>query len=326
MTPRSLRSRVLLGALLWTLGLIAISHVVSGVLFFRVPQLLLIAHSTLLLVFAIGCLIGGLSQVRGGLSTFDRLRSALASVRNGSDQRIGGAYPAEVQPLVDELNAFLDHREQTVSRAVSKAGDLAHGLKTPLAVLSQEAAHAAADGHQDLAAAIELQVERMRRQVDYHLAQARAAASGATAGTRCLIATSAEGLTRTLQRLHADRGIAIDLQVPPAHAARVQREDLDEMLGNLLDNACKWASSRVCISSRIGGDRVEILIEDDGPGIADGLRAEVLRRGVRADEASPGSGLGLAIVRDLAELYSGTISLDTSRDGGVRARLTLPSA
>jgi signal transduction histidine kinase len=308
------------------MGLIAISHVVSGVLFLRAPHLLLIAHSTMLFVFAIGCLIGGLSQVRGGLSTFDRLRSALASVRNGRDQRIGGAYPAEVQPLVDELNAFLDHRERTVGRALSKAGDLAHGLKTPLAVLAQEAADAATAGHHDLAAAIDQQVERMRRQVDYHLAQARAAASSATAGTRCLIATSAEGLARTLRRLHADRGVAIDLQIAPAHATRVQREDLDEMLGNLLDNACKWAASRVSVSSRIDADRVEILVEDDGPGIADPLRAEVLRRGVRADEASPGWGLGLAIVRDLAEVYSGAISLEKSRNGGLRAKLTLPSA
>ena len=172
--PRSLRSRVLLGSVLWTLGLIAVSHIVSGVLYFRVPQMLLIAHSTMLLIFAIGCLIGGLSQVRGGLSTLDRLRSALAAVRDGSERRIGGTYPAEVQPLVEELNALLDHRERALARAVSKAGDLAHGLKTPLAVLSKEAADAGAAGQPDLAAAIDQQVERMRRQMDYHLAQARA--------------------------------------------------------------------------------------------------------------------------------------------------------
>jgi signal transduction histidine kinase len=324
--PRSLRSRVLLGSVLWTLGLIAISHVVSAVLYYRVPQLLLIAHSTMLLIFAIGCLVFGLSQVRGGLSTLDRLRSALAAVRDGSDRRIGGTYPAEVQPLVDELNAFLDHRERALARAVSKAGDLAHGLKTPLAVLAQEAARAAAADQPELGAAIDQQVDRMRRQMDYHLAQARAAASGATAGTRCLIADSVEGLSRTLQRLHADRGVAIDLQIPPGHAARVEREDLDEMLGNLLDNGCKWAASRVCVSSQITGDRVEILVEDDGPGIADALREEVLRRGVRADEASPGSGLGLAIVRDLAELYGGTIALHAAPLGGLRARLMLPFA
>jgi signal transduction histidine kinase len=326
MTPRSLRSRVLFGAVLWTLGLLALSHIVTGILFFRAPQLIVIAHSTLLFIGAVGCLLLGLSQVRRGLSTFDRLRSALTSVRNGSEPRIGGSYPAELQPVVDELNAFLDHRERTVGRAISKAGDLAHGLKTPLAVLSQEAAHAAAAGHSGLAAAIDAQVERMRRQMDYHLAQARAAASGATAGTRSVIAASADGLSRTLQRLHSDRGAAIELRVPPDHAARVQREDLDEMLGNLLDNACKWAVSRVSVASRIDGDRVEILVDDDGPGIADGLRAEMLRRGARADEASPGSGLGLAIVRDLVELYDGTIALETAPGGGLRVRLILPAA
>jgi signal transduction histidine kinase len=266
------------------------------------------------------------SQVRGGLSTLDRLRSAIARVRDGSDRRIDGAYPAEVQPLVDELNAFLEYRDRTVARAISKAGDLAHGLKTPLAVLSQEAADAAAIGHHDLAAAIEHQIERMRRQVDYHLAQARAAASGATPGTRCVIVESVEGLRRTLERLNADRGVVIDVQVAPTHAARVQREDLDEMLGNLLENACKWADSRVQVSSRLDGDRVEILLEDNGPGIAEGLREEVLQRGVRADEASPGSGLGLAIVRDLAELYGGSIALQAASPRGLCARLTLPSA
>ena len=235
-------------------------------------------------------------------------------------------YPAEVQPLVEELNALLDHRERALARAVSKAGDLAHGLKTPLAVLSKEAADAGASGQPDLAAAIDQQVERMRRQMDYHLAQARAAASGATAGARSLIAESVEGLARTLQRLHADRGITIDLQLSPGHAARVEREDLDEMLGNILDNACKWATSRVSVSSRLDNDRVEILVEDDGPGIADALREEVLRRGVRADEASPGTGLGLAIVRDLAELYGGTIALQRGRMGGLGARLRLPAA
>ncbi len=324
--PRSLRSRVLLGSILWTLGLIAVSHIVSALLYFRVPQMLLIAHSTMLLIFAIACLIGGLSQVRGGLSTLDRLRSALAAVRDGTERRVGGTYPAEVQPLVEELNALLDHRERALARAVSKAGDLAHGLKTPLAVLSKEAADAGAAGQPDLAAAIDQQVGRMRRQMDYHLAQARAAASGATAGARCLIAESIEGLARTLQRLHADRGVTIDLQLSPGHAARVEREDLDEMLGNILDNACKWATSRVSVSSRLDNDRVEILVEDDGPGIADALREEVLRRGVRADEASPGTGLGLAIVRDLAELYGGTIALQRAHLGGLGARLRLPAA
>ena len=166
----------------------------------------------------------------------------------------------------------------------------------------------------------------MRRQVDYHLAHARAAASGAKLGARTAVAESAAGLIRTLARLHAERPLAITADVPDAHFARVEREDLDEMLGNLLDNACKWARSHVRVSSTAAGDRLEITVDDDGPGLAPELRAAVLQRGVRADEGAPGSGFGLAIVRDLAELYGGSIALEASAMGGLRAKLTLPTA
>jgi signal transduction histidine kinase len=135
---------------------------------------------------------------------------------------------------------------------------------------------------------------------------------------------SVDGLTRALLRLHAERGIAIDVDVPPDLSIRAQREDLDEMLGNLLDNACKWGHSRVLVSASPDGAVVEITVDDDGSGLADEMREVVLQRGVRADEAAPGSGLGLAIVRDLADVYGGSISLDTSPQGGLRARLRLP--
>ena len=166
----------------------------------------------------------------------------------------------------------------------------------------------------------------MRRQVESHLAHARAAASGATPGARCQVAESAEGLARTMLRLHADRGLAIDVRVPAEHAVRCQREDLDEMLGNLLDNACKWGRSRVTIASTAEPQSIVITVDDDGPGLDPSMRDAVLQRGVRADEAAPGSGFGLAIVRDLAELYGGAIALSRSPDGGVRAQLTLPAA
>jgi signal transduction histidine kinase len=235
-------------------------------------------------------------------------------------------YPSEIQPLVDDLNALLAHREQMVRRALAKAGDLAHGLKTPLAVLAHEAERAACDGQAEVAAAIDSQVERMRRQVEYHLVHARAAASGATPGARCPVVSSAEALTRTMLRLHDARGVTIDVDVAADHAVRCQREDLDEMLGNLLDNACKWARSRVRIASSRANGAILIAVDDDGPGIAESMREAVLQRGVRADEAAPGSGLGLAIVRDLAELYGGSIALDASRAGGVQASLRLPAA
>jgi signal transduction histidine kinase len=220
---------------------------------------------------------------------------------------------------------LLEHRERIVKRALAKAGDLAHGLKTPLAVLAQEADRAEAAGQQDLAATISQQVERMRRQVDYHLAQARAAGSGDVPGARCPVLDSVEGLTRTMFRIHAGRGVRIQVDVPPEHFIRGQREDLEEMLGNLLDNACKWAKSTVKIQSVQDNSAVVLTVDDDGPGLAPSLRDSVLQRGVRADEAAPGSGLGLAIVRDLAELYGGTISLEDSPMGGLRARLRLPA-
>jgi len=166
----------------------------------------------------------------------------------------------------------------------------------------------------------------MRRRGDYHLANARAAASGGNPGVRCHVLTSADGLARTMHTLHADRGVKVDVTVSHEHFVQGQREDLDEMLGNLLDNACKWAKTRVTIASTLEPGNVVILVDDDGAGLDPSLRETVLRRGVRADEAAPGSGLGLAIVRDLAELYGGSISLHESPLGGVRARLTLPRA
>ena len=330
MALRSLRFRVFVGALLWTVGLFLAAVMLSTVLMLRFRHFPTILHGTtyshapLFSLIAAVCLIAGFMQVRGGLSSVTRLRERLATVRDGRERRVDGRYPSEVQPLVDDLNALLEHREKAVARALAKAGDLAHGLKTPLAILAQEAERAASSGQPGLAAAIGQQVERMRRQTAYHLAQARAAASGATSGARVDVKQSTDALTRTMLRLHAGRHLTIDDHVAADHCVRCQREDLDEMLGNLLDNACKWARSHVALDSTRSGDAVLISIEDDGPGLAESMREAVLQRGVRADQAAPGSGLGLAIVRDLAELYGGSIALDASPRGGLRARLELP--
>jgi signal transduction histidine kinase len=277
--------------------------------------------------FAIASLLmlAGILHLRAGLLPFGRLRRQLSGLRDGSGRRIEGTYPTEVQPLVNDLNSLLEHRERLVQRALAKAGDLAHGLKTPLAVLAQEADRADAAGQHEMAAIICQQVERMRRQVDYHLAQARAAGSGDVPGARCPVLASAEGLTRTLLRIYAGRGLAFKVDIPPDHFIRGQREDLEEMLGNLLDNACKWAKSDIEVHSMQEEGFVVVTVDDDGPGLAVAMRDAVLQRGVRADEAAPGSGLGLAIVRDLAELYAGTISLEDSPLGGLRARLRLPA-
>ncbi len=326
MPLRSLRGRVMMGAVLWTLGLFAVITILLTLSTTAMRSVAIIhSHIEVSAVIAVACMAAGFALVRRALLPFDRIRRRLSQVRDGTERQLSGAYPSEVQPLVDDLNALLEHRERAVARAVSKAGDLAHGLKTPLAVLAQEAERTEAAGHHDLAATMSQQVERMRRQIDYHLAHARAAASGATPGARCSIVASVEGLSRTLLRIHESRGIAIDVNIAGDHCVRGQREDLDEMLGNLLDNACKWARSRVAIDASSSGGAVVITVDDDGPGLEASMRNIVLQRGVRADQAAPGSGLGLAIVRDLAELYGGSISLGAAPMGGLRARLELPA-
>jgi signal transduction histidine kinase len=327
---RSLRWRIILGASLWTVGLLPVGHMLFLVLTGRRHEPFIgifhVGVSSILLVLALAFLAAGFAQVRSGLLPFDQLRTRLSAVRDGHERRIDGTYPAEVQPLVNDLNLLLEHRDKAVQRALAKAGDLAHGLKTPLAVLAQEADRSDAEGHHELAATMLQQIERMRRQIDYHLAHARAASSGGTPGTHCVVVVSAEGLSRTLLRIYADRELDIEVDVAPEHSIRGQREDLDEMLGNLLDNACKWAKSVVSVQSFRENDSIVITVDDDGPGIAPELRDVVLQRGVRADEAAPGSGLGLSIVRDLAEVYGGSIWLENSAKGGVRARLRLPAS
>lgn len=329
-TILSLRARIFIGAVFWMAALFIAAGMVLTHLFNQNPRAPIVFHRVfthleILGVAIVICLGAGLLLVRRGLNSFDVLRERLVRVKEGHERRLEGSYPSEVVPLINDLNSLLADREERVARALTKAGDLAHGLKTPLAILYQHAESARAAGQRELAAAITQQVERMRRQVDYHLAQARASASGGTAGARSHVLTSADALARTMLTLHADRGLTIDVNVSHEHFVRVQREDLEEMLGNVVDNACKWAKSRVEVHSRSVDDRIEITVDDDGPGLDPSLRATVLQRGVRADEAAPGSGLGLAIVRDLAELYGGSIALGTSPPGGLRATLQLPS-
>jgi signal transduction histidine kinase len=329
---RSLRLYVMVGAVLWTIGLLAMWAVYITFHRDRFEFLVTVhGYPHTLMVSAIAAMLIGFATVRRGLAPLNEMRRRLADVRTGAAERVEGRFPTEVQPLVSDLNALLAHQEKAVGRAHAKAGDLAHGLKTPLAILTHEAERAAAEGQAGIAAGIREQVERMRRQIEYHLAHARAAASGATPGARCAVLESAQGLARTMLRVHADRAVTIDVHIDPSHEVRCDRADLDEMLGNLLDNACKWARDRVVVRSSLpaadaGRRVVEIRVDDDGPGIEPALREAVLQRGVRADEAAPGSGIGLAIVRDLAQLYGGAVTLDAAPGGGLSARLTLPAS
>jgi signal transduction histidine kinase len=328
----SLRTRVLMGAVLWSVGLFLGAGLILTHYMLFAPEAPGIFHGLFyhhMWEFAIGTvasMVIGFRLVKQGLASFDELRSRLFGVREGKDNRLDGEYPGEVQPLVTELNALLSDREERVTRALTKAGDLAHGLKTPLTLLNQQAERAKAEGQQALATAITQQVDRMRRQVDYHLAHARASASGGDPTARCHVLTSADALARTMATIHAERHLSIDVHVPHEHFVRGRREDFEEMLGNLVDNACKWAKSRVEVRSTIDSGHLLATVDDDGPGLDPSLRETVLQRGVRADEAAPGSGLGLAIVADLAELYGGSIALGSSPLGGLRAALRLPSA
>ena len=327
----SLRARILIGSILWTFGLLSLASVGLFAAMRHHPSFpyyvhAALEHTMIAPLVAIGCMVGGVWLVHRGLAPMLQLGRRLSRVRDGAAARVDGVYPAEVQPLVEDLNALLDHREQAIARAIAKAGDLAHGLKTPLALLAQDADHADQADRPEIAAAIRQQVDRMRRQVDYHLAHARAAASGATPGASCAVDGAARALVRTLAQLPRDRAIAIEVSCGADHAFRGQREDLDEMLGNLLDNACKWARSRASVSSMQTETSIIITVDDDGPGLDAAMCRAVLKRGVRADESAPGTGLGLAIVGDLAELYGGSIALGPSALGGLRATLQLPRA
>ena len=319
----SFRARILLGTALWSFGLTPILHILFLVVHHQLRRELSPVNVETLVGFGVAFILAGIWQFRVALVPFGRLREQLSRLRDGSGERIEGQYPTEVQPLVNDLNSLLEHRERIARRALAKAGDLAHGLKTPLAVLAQEAEQLEAAGQSESAATIGAQVERMRRQVDYHLTQARATTPGNVAGARCGVLVSVEGLVRTLEKLYAARALRIEVDVAAGLVVRGQREDLDEMLGNLLDNACKWAKSRVAVRSEQDGGMVAVIVDDDGPGLPLSMREQVMRRGVRADEAAPGSGLGLAIVGDLAQLYEGTIALEDSPLGGLRARLRL---
>ncbi|NUB35267.1 sensor histidine kinase [Azospirillum brasilense] len=266
---------------------------------------------------ALALIAAAVVQVSVGLRPLVRLRAELAAVRAGRKKRFGGDSPREVQPLLDDLNALLDHSEEVVVRARLQAGNLAHALKTNLAVLANEAEGEAAARR----------VAEMRRHIDHHMARARAAAARGLPGVATPVADSAGALARVLEKLQGGGRVTVAVRVPREHVFAGERADLDEMLGNLLDNAMKWAGSRVEVASRLeAGGMLAVVVEDDGPGLPANRRDAVLAPGVRLDESTPGSGLGLAVVRDVARLYGGDLRLGDSPLGGLRVELVLPAA
>jgi signal transduction histidine kinase len=267
-------------------------------------------------------------QVRFGLAPLKRISESIADIRSGRAERLEGEFPVEIAPLARETNALIDANREIVERARMHVGNLAHAIKTPLSVIVNEAS---AHGSDPFARKMLEQTDVMRDQVAHHLERARIAARVTIVGTVTEVAPAIEALQRTMEKIHRDRGIVIELKADPQAKFRGERQDLDEMAGNLVDNACKWASSRVSIEvvtekpAKPGLSPIlRLIVDDDGRGLSATERAQVSRRGQRLDESKPGSGLGLSIVVDLAALYGGNLSLGNAPIGGLRAELTLP--
>lgn len=276
-------------------------------------------------LFSLGLLAAIAIQVRVGLVPLRAVSDGLARIREGRAQRLEGEFPAEIAPLATELNGLIAHSSEVVGRARAHVANLAHFLKTPLTVLANEAASSPSSS--PLADTVTRQVNSMRRQVDHYLARARAAGALDVLGSRTDISASLGDLSRVLTRMHVEKTLAIDLDVAPGLAFRGEREDFEEMAGNLLDNACKWARTRVQVkASPLETGRFMLLVEDDGPGLPPDKRSEQIERGKRLDESVPGTGLGLAIVRDISKLYGGTLTLAQASLGGLKVCLELPGS
>jgi signal transduction histidine kinase len=269
-------------------------------------------------------------QVRFGLAPLKRISDAIADIRSGRAERLEGEFPVEIAPLARETNALIDANREIVERARTHVGNLAHAIKTPLSVIVNEAtAHSS-----DLFATKVLeQADVMRDQVAHHLERARIAARLTIVGTITEVGPVLEALRRTMEKIHRDRDIAIEVSAGSTTRFRGERQDLEEMAGNLVDNACKWAASRVFIEVHAAQPAasgappmLRIIVDDDGCGLSEKERAQVSRRGQRLDESKPGSGLGLSIVVDLAALYGGNLTLGRAPIGGLRAELLLPAA
>lgn len=273
-----------------------------------------------MLLLAAGLLAALFFQVRFGLRPLQAMRTALSTVRAGSSQRLEGNFPEEVRPLVEELNALLERNVAMLERARAHAADLAHALKNPLTVIKNES-----DSVQGPAGdVLRDEVKAMRGAIDRHLSRARAAGGQARPGQRTSVNDVVDDLRYSLERVYRARNLVFAVGELEGQTFLGEREDLEEMLGNLMDNACKWAERRVVVEATSQAGRLIISVDDDGLGLPSEQLQEVVSRGARLDESTPGSGMGLAIVRDLVEAYGGSLSLSESPLGGVRTTLSLP--
>ncbi|MBO9698271.1 MAG: HAMP domain-containing histidine kinase [Sphingopyxis sp.] len=273
-----------------------------------------------LALLGLGLIILAALQTFYGLWPLRHIRRAIAAMRGGQNRRVDAPLPLEVQPMVDELNALLAHNEKQAEEARLHAGNLAHALKTPLTVL----VNSATSSDSELAETVRREAATMQRQVDHHLARARAVGRRGAAQARAVVWDSVGSVSRAVAALYPDA--RLDAAGDKQLVVRVERQDLDELVGNLLENAAKYGGGSVFVTVQRDGTMAEILVEDDGPGISPDDRVRVIDRGVRLDSGKPGTGLGLAIVRDVAEIYGGSVTLEESEDlGGLLVRLRLPT-
>ena len=276
-----------------------------------------------LTTLAIGLIGAVLLQVRTGLRPLFDLRDRVADVREGRAVEVTGDYPKEIDPLAGELNSLIAHNKDIVDRARTHVSNLAHALKTPLAVLKNEA-NTSSGALADLTTR---QTDIMTRQVNHHLSRARAAARAKATTARTDASTALKDLSRTLTKIYQGKGVAIVEDIPSGLSFRGEKHDFDEMAGNLLDNACKWSASLISLKTRdLGDGQLEIIVADDGPGLEPKDYAAALQRGMRLDETTPGTGFGLSIVDDLARAYKGHLELSRAELGGLSVRLVLPAA
>ena len=283
---------------------------------------------TILALLGAGLLAAIFIQVKFGLRPLRRMEESLTAIREGKSERLDGEFPSELQPVADELNLLIQSNSEIIERARTQVGNLAHALKTPLSVLTNEAG--ARKG--PLAAKVAEQAHVMRDQVSLYLDRARRAARAQGLGAVTEVRPVLEALGRTLQRIHHDKDLRIDVHCDAGLKFRGEKQDLEEMAGNLLDNACKWATRKISVSAELlrenvgdGRHWLMLTVDDDGPGLRPEKRAEALKRGRRLDESKPGSGLGLSIVTETASMYNGTVQLADANSGGLRVQLRLPA-
>ena len=279
-------------------------------------------------ILFVSLLVAASAQVAFGLQPLRQLQRSLKALRQGNGTRIVGAFPTELKPLIEDFNAVIDTNEKIIERARNQAGDLAHSIKTPISVMSNALRLEQSRNHHDpaLVASLQEQLQQLQQQVQWRLKRARIAASAGVPHARAPVKTTVEQLTRVMKKVHAEKSIQVTVSDIPRElyfAGEVQ--DLQEIIGNLLDNAYKWTNKSISIDGDYSSGKLRLNIEDDGPGCENLTQsAHPPRRGQRADESVPGSGLGLSIAHDLIELYDGEILFQAIAPNGLRITLTLP--